>query len=117
MILGEEQYYYISLCEDRDSVRLIMTPDENGITTDAGYEERRELIKFFQHILVRIVKSLSKISEGIQLPIAYVPCPQCDELHIQLDMVVSTRQRCLRCKTKLPPGYYCDLAEKGKKCS
>ena len=115
MVLGDDQYYYISLREDQESVCLIMTPDENGIITDAGYDERRELMKFFQETLVNIVKSLSKISEGIQLPIAHVPCPQCDKLHFQLDMVLSTRKRSLRCKTKIPLGYYSDLAEKGNK--
>ena len=115
MVLGVDQYYYISLREDQDSVCLIMTPDEGSIITDAGHKERRELMKFFQHTLVSIVKSLSKISEEIQLPIAHVPCPQCDKLHIPLDVVVSTRKRCLRCKTKIPLGYYSDLAEKGNK--
>ena len=115
MVLGDDQYYYISLCEDQDSVCLIMTPDENSIITDAGYEEQRELIKFFQYTLVSIVKSFSKISEEIQLPIAHVPCPQCDKLHIPLDVVLSTRKRSLRCKTKIPLGYYSDLAEKGNK--
>ena len=115
MVLGDDQYYYISLCEDQDSVCLIMTPDEDGIIRDAGYEERKELMKFFQSTLVNIVKSLSKTLEEIQLPVAHVPCPQCDKLHIKLDMVLSTRKRSLRCKTKLPLGYYLDLAEKGNK--
>lgn len=113
MVLGDNQYYYISLREDQDSICLIMTPDEDGIITDAGLEERRKLVKFFKDTLVNIVKSLSKTSEEIQLPIAHVPCPQCDKLHFSLDIVCSAKKRALRCKTKLPLGYYSDLAGKG----
>lgn len=115
MVLGEDQYYYVSLCEEQDSICLIMTPDENGIITDIGLKERRELHKFFDATLINVVKSLSKKSEEIQLPIAHVPCPQCDKLHFRLEVVCATRKRALRCKTKIPLSYCSDLAEKGSK--
>ena len=112
MVLADDQYYYVSLCEEQDSICLIMTPDENGIITEAGLEERRDLVKFFNVTLVNIVKSLSKKSEEILLPIAHVPCPQCYKLHFTLEFVCATK-RALRCNTKIPLGYYSDLAEKG----
>ena len=120
MVLGDDQYYYISLREDKDSICLIMTLDENGVTTGAYLKERRELLKFFRNALENVVKSLSKMSEEeIKLPIAYVPCPQCDRLHFSLDFVCNAKKRALRCKTKLRLGYYSDLAERGSwlKCS
>ena len=113
MVLADDQYYYVSLCEQQDSICLIMTPDERGIISETGLEERRELVKFFNVILVNIVKSLSKKSEEIQLPIAHVPCPQCYNLHFTLEVVCATKKRALRCKTKIPLDYYSDLAEKG----
>ena len=112
MVLGDNQYYYISLCEDLDTIRLIMTPDESGIITDAGLEERRKLLKHFRKSLFTIAKSLSKLPEDIQKPIALIPCPQCNGLHLQLDLVCNAK-RSVRCITKLPPDYYSDLAEKG----
>ena len=114
MVLGDDQYYYISLCEDQDSICLIMTLDETGVTKDAYLEERRELLNFFHVTLKNIVRSLSKMSEEeIKLPIAYVPCPQCSNLHFSLDIVSNAKKRALRCKTKLRFGYYSDLAEGG----
>ena len=113
MVLGDDQYYYISLCEDLESIRLIMTPDEDGNITENGLKERRELVEYFYETLVSVVKSLSKSSEDIHLPTAYVVCPQCDELHFTLDLVLGAKKRALRCKTKLPLGYYSDLAKEG----
>ena len=113
MVLGDDQYYYISHCEDQGSICLIMTPDENGIVSDAGLEARRDLINHVNTTLISIVKSISKVSGEFQLPVAYVPCPQCDKLHITLEIVCAAKKRALRCKTKLPLGYYCDLARKG----
>ena len=113
MVLGDDQYYYISLREELYSICLIMTLDENGVIKGAHLEERRELLKFFHVSLENIVRSLSKMSEEeIKLPIAYVPCPQCENLHFSLDFV-SNAKRALRCKTKLPSGYYSDLAGGG----
>ena len=113
MVLGDNQYYYISLREDQDSICLIMTSDENMIIEDTELEERRELVKYCHETLHKIVNSLSKKPDEICEPTAYVPCPQCDKLHFRLDFVCSAKKRALRCKTKLPFGYYSDLAEKG----
>ena len=113
MVLGDDQYYYISLCEDQGSICLIMTPDENEQVSDAGLEVRRDLINHINTTLISIIKSISKVSGEFQLPVAYVPCPQCDKLHITLEIVCAAKKRALRCKTKLPLGYYSDLARKG----
>ena len=108
MVLGDDQYYYISLCEDQDSICLIMVSDESAESgNDTGFEERRKLVHDFEKALINIVKSLSKSPEEIQLPTAYIPCPRCNELHLLLEFVCS--KRALRCRTKLPLGYYSDL--------
>ena len=113
MVLGDNQYYYVSLCEEQDSICLIITPDESGVITTIDLEERKQLVNFFGVTLVKIVKSLSKMSEEIKLPVAHVPCPHCNELHIELEVVCATKKRPLRCKTKIPLNYYSDLAERG----
>ena len=113
MVLGDNQYYYVSLCEEQDSICLIITPDESGVVTNIEYKERRQLVNFFGITLVNIVKSLSKMPEEIKLPVAHVPCPQCNELHIELEVVCATKKRALRCRTKIPLDHYSDLAERG----
>ena len=117
MVLADDQYYYVSLCEEQDSICLIMAPDEKGSISETGLVERRHLVKFFDVTLANIVKSLSKKSEEIQLPIAHVPCPQCCKIHFALEVVCATKKRALRCKTKIPLDYYSDLAEKGNSYS
>ena len=113
MVLGDDQYYYVSLCEDQGSICLIITPDESQSISVTGLEARRDLIKYVNTTLISIVKSISKVSGEFQLPVAHVPCPQCDKLHFTLEFICAAKKRALRCKTKLPLGYYSDLAEKG----
>ena len=118
MVLGEDQYYYISLCEDQGSICLIMTLDEdnniiNDNIPDVIFEQRIELIEYIRTTLGNIVKSLSKMADEFQSPVPYVPCPQCDRLHLKLDIVRDAKRRVLRCKTKLPNGYYSNLGGKG----
>ena len=118
MVLGEDQYYYISLCEHQGSICLIMTLDEdNNITSDnipdIIFEQRIELVEYIRTTLNNVVKSLSKIDDEFESPVPYVPCPQCDRLHLKLDMVCNPKKRVQRCKTKLPLGYYSNLGRKG----
>ena len=114
MVLGDNQYYYISLNEDQGNICLIMTPDENNdIVANNELDQRIELVQYIRATLISIVKSLSKAADELQLPVPYVPCPQCDRLHFKLDFICDAKKRALRCKKKLPMGYYSNLAVKG----
>ena len=118
MVLGEDQYYYISLCEDQDSICLIMTLDEDNNRKgsnipDIIFEQRIELVEYIRTTLDNIVKSLSKMENEFKSPVPYVPCPQCNRLHLELDIVCNANKRVQRCKTKLPSNYYSNLGRKG----
>lgn len=113
MVLGDNQYYYISLNEDQGCICLIMTPDESNDITSDELDQRRELVQYFRTTLINIVKSLSKVADELQTPVPFIPCPQCDRLHFTLDIICNAKKRVLRCKTKLPMGYYSNLAVKG----
>ena len=42
MVLGHDQLYYVSLSEDHHSIRLAITPDEDGIATITGSSREME---------------------------------------------------------------------------
>ena len=108
MVLGHDQLYYVSLCEDRDSIRLAITPDEDGIVKSQGLQERWRLIEDFNAKLIETTKTYMPASE---LPQRYVPCSKCSNLHFKLDVIRATHKP-LRCiKGKLPDNYYCDLRQ------
>ena len=108
MVLGDDQLYYVSLCEDHHSIRLAITPDEDGIVTPQGLQERWKLIEEFHAKLMTTVKAFMPSSD---LPQRYIPCSLCPKLHLKLDKIRADG-KALRCiNGKLPKDYYSDLRQ------
>jgi len=108
LVLGCDQLFYVSLCENHHSIRLAITPDEDGIITSQGLQERWKLIDQFNVKLMEIVKAFMPAST---LPQRYIPCSLCPNLHLKLDDIrVNNKQ--LNCiNGKLPKDYYSDLRQ------
>ena len=108
LVLGHDQLYYVSLCEDHDSIRLAIIPDEFGKVKPQSLQERWRLIEDFHAKLIETTKTYMPASE---LPQRYVPCSQCSNLHLRLDDIRATHKP-LRCiKGRLPDDYYSDLRQ------
>ena len=108
MVLGHDQLYYVSLSENRQSIRLAITPDEDGIITTQGLQDRWKLIEDFNAKLKEIVKVFMPAS---QLPQSFIPCCLCSKLHLKLDDIRADDHP-LRCiNGKLPKNYYSDLRQ------
>ena len=108
MVLGDDQLYYVSLCEDHHSVRLAITPDEDGVVTPQGLQERWNFIEEFNAKLMKTVKAFMPASDP---PQRYIPCSLCPKLHLKLDNV-RVDGKPLRCiNGKLPKDYYSDLRQ------
>ena len=106
MVLGSDQLYYVSLCADQHTIRLAITPDEDGVVTPYGFQERWELIEDFNAKLMKTVKAFMPASD---LPQRYIPCGLCSKLHLSLDDIRAD-DKPLRCfNGKLPNDYYSDL--------
>ena len=108
MVLGRDQLYYVSLCKDHHSIRLAITPDEDGIVAPEGLRERWKLIEEFKAQLSVAVKVFMPAS---QLPKCYIPCSLCPNLHFELDNIRAD-DKPLRCVNgKLLTDYYSDLRQ------
>ena len=111
-MLDHDQLYYVSFCEDHDSIRLAITPDDDGITVPTpGVKARWDLIEYFNNKLVEMVKTFMPASD---LPQRYIPCSRCPKLHnhLKLDHIRKT-DKPLRCdRGKLLEDYYYDLRKK-----
>jgi len=106
MVLGHDQLYYVSLCEEQHSIRLAITPDEDEIVSPQGLQERWKLIEEFNAKLMESVKAFMPASH---LPQRYIPCSLCPNLHLKLDDIRSDDKRLHCFKGKLPKDYYSDL--------
>ena len=108
MVLGHDQLYYVGLSEEHHSIRLAITPDEDGIVTIQGLQERWKLIEEFNVKLKETVKAFMPAS---QLPQSFIPCSLCPKLHLKLDDIRADNSP-LRCiNGKLPKEYYSDLRQ------
>ena len=108
MVLGCDQLYYVNLSEDHHSIRLAITPDEDGIVTPQGFEERLRLIEDFNAKLIEAVKAFMPASH---IPLRYIPCSLCSNLHLKLDDSRAD-DKPLHCfNGKLPKDYYIDLRQ------
>ena len=108
MVLGRDQLYYVSLFADHHSIRLAITPDEDGVVAPQGLQERWELIEEFTAQLTVAVKAFMPASE---LPKCYIPCSLCPNLHFELDNIRAD-DKPLRCiNGKLSKDYYSDLRQ------
>ena len=108
MVLGCDQLYYVSLCENNHSIRLAITPDEDGIVTPEGLQERLKLIEEFNDKLTEAVKAFMRAS---CTPLRYIPCSLCPNLHLQLDDIRADDKPLYCFKGKLPKDYYSDLRQ------
>ena len=108
MVLGHDQLYYVSLCEDHYSIRLAITPDEDGVVTPQGLQERWKLIEEFNTKLTEIVKAFMPASD---LPQRYIACSLCPNLHLKLDGIRADDKPLHCAHGKLPKDYYSDLRQ------
>ena len=77
MVLSSNQFYCVSLCQERKSIQLDIIMDKNS---EASVQIRKELIEFFQSTLEQIRQ---EFMAAAAIPICYIPCPYCPELHIK----------------------------------
>ena len=79
--LGSHQKYYISRCEEKQSIQLTITVkgDDKGSVT-----ERKELIDDVTQLLNDIMEVFMP---EVKKPTLMVPCPLCPLLHITLSEV------------------------------
>ena len=106
LVLGHDQLYYVSLSDDHDSIRLAVTPDEDGMITPQGLHERWQLIEDFNAKLMETVKAFMPASD---LPQCYISCRLCPNLHLRL-VDIRANDKPLHCiHGKLPKDYYSDL--------
>ena len=100
--LGRHQKYYISQCEEKQSIQLTIT------VVGDHKKERRELIDDVTELLDNIMKVFMP---EVKKPTLMVPCPLCPILHITLSEV-STGDT-IFCPwsddAPLPSDYYGDL--------
>ena len=108
MVLGHDQLYYVSLCKEHHSIRLAVTPDDDGIVTPQGCQERWKLIEEFNAKLTEIVEAFMRASD---LPQRYVSCSLCPNLHLKLDDIRADDKPLHCINGKLPKDYYSDLRQ------
>ena len=108
MVLGRDQLYYVSLFADHHSIRLAITPDEDGVVAPEGLRERWELIEEFKAQLAVAVKAFMPASEP---PKCYIPCSLCPNLHLELDNIRADDKPLHCSKGKLSKDYYSDLRQ------
>lgn len=104
MVLGRDQYFSISLCEQQYSIRLsfILLP---GAQHSA--DRRIELLQYFQCKLEMVMEDFMKASTK---PVAYIPCCFCDELHVEFQRLLEREQQhCASVGKPLPDEHYRDL--------
>ena len=104
--LGAHQEYYISRCEEKQSIQLTITVvgnDKNSI------HERNELIDYISQQLDNIMKLFMPAVEN--RPAVLFPCPLCPALHITLEKVRngSTIFCIWNCDTAVPPEHFGNL--------
>ena len=105
MALGPEQYYTISLCEEKCSIQLSFLQDKKSRSS----EQCIDLLKYFEDKLHLLMKDFMQASTK---PKAYIPCfyQDCSTLHIELDLLRNGEyQHCPTVEKLVPREYYCDL--------
>ena len=108
LVLGIDQYYYVSLSGGKDSIRLAITPDEDGVVSAVGLQNRWNLVEFFSDKLKETTETFMPASAP---PECYIPCNLCPKLHLKLDEF-RANQLPLHCsKGKLALGYYQSLRQ------
>ncbi|XP_065916153.1 uncharacterized protein [Dysidea avara] len=95
MVLGNGQYYTVSLAEEKFSIQLsiILLPD-----TEHSAELRKDLLQYFMSKLDLVVEDFMSAAKK---PIAYIPCCFCNHLHLRLLLLLQGKQQ--HCPTKNKP--------------
>jgi len=108
LVLEEDQFYYVILHKRKESICLVFSSDEGETVTDHGVIER---LKLFEEFYEKLICTLKAVAKSLKNPIPYIPCPQCADLHFNLNVIRGTSKRALRCKKKIPLEYYSDFRE------
>ena len=107
--LGANQKYYISLCEEKQSIQLTITIKGND---KKHVQERRDLINDVTKSLENIMKMFMP---GTKRPSLLIPCALCPILHIPFDDICSGKT--IFCPfagdESLSHDYYSDLLPVG----
>ena len=82
--LGAHQKYYISRCEENQSIQLTITVTRNDIKSA---QERKELIVDISQLLSDIMKLFMPAMR--ERPTILLHCPLCTTLHVTLEEVCS----------------------------
>ena len=104
MVLGSGQYYCVSHNEEKCSIQLsiIFIPD-----TDHSAKQRRVLLQYFESCLDEL---MTDFMQAAKKPVAHLPCYHCDQLHVELQLLLNGKQQ--HCPIKdlpIPKQYYQDL--------
>ena len=104
-MLGNGQYYCLSLSEEKSSIKLsiILLPDNQHSS-----KERKELLDYVQSKLEAVIADFLPATKK---PVAYIPCCYCDRMHVRLQLLLDGKQQhCSAVKDKpLPKNHYCHL--------
>ena len=103
--LGAHQKYYVSRCEEKQSIQLTITIVGDDIKC---IQERGELIDDVAKLLKGIMNVFMPAAEK---PVLFIPCPKCSTLHITLKQVHDGHTvYCPTSSTDIPLyNYYSDL--------
>ena len=106
--LGTNQRYYISRCEEKNSIQLTITKKGDD---KEHLKERITLIDDVNNYLDDIMKAFMPATE--ERPSLLVPCKFCPKLHILLDDACSDKTICCphAGDKELPSNYYRDLLQ------
>ena len=105
LVLGNGQYYCVSLSEEKSSIKLsiILLPDNQH-----SAKERIELLDYFQFKLEAVI---ADFLQAAKKPVAYIPCCYCDRLHVTLQLLLDGKQQ--HCSTAedrpIPKDHYSSL--------
>jgi len=103
LVLGIDQYYYVSLSDEKDSIRLAIAPDEYGVVGAEGMQNRWNLVEFCRDKLKEITATFMPASAP---PECYIPCSLCPKLHLKLDEIRATQLPLGCSRGKLARDYY-----------
>ena len=105
MVLDQEQYYCVSLCEELHCIQLsILLLEQNH-----SAKHRFELVQYIQSKLQYL---MSEFMQAATRPKAYIPCyfKDCNKLHVELELLCEGQhQHCPFEEKPIPKGYYQDL--------
>ena len=105
MVLGHEQYYCVSLHEEKHSIQLSFLLHGK----DHAADQRFELFQYIQSKLELLMNDFMKASTK---PRVYIPCyfMNCNKLHVELQLLCNGKnQHCPKVVKPVPDNYYSDL--------